>query len=145
MAWGSPASEGTAVRWMKRPTNRDRERGDGLVEFALIVPVLMVFLLAVFDFGRAAYAYSVVANAAREGARFGAVAPDNTAGIVAVVNGAAVALNLGRLSTSISHPTTTSVRVQVSYVFDLITPLMARVLGRSSLLLRSTATMYTGY
>ena len=105
----------------------------------------MVFLLAVFDFGRAAYAYSVVANAAREGARFGAVAPDNTAGIVAVVNGAAVALNLGRLSTSISHPTTTSVRVQVSYVFDLITPLMARVLGRSSLLLRSTATMYTGY
>ena len=46
-----------------------RPRGQSLVEFALLLPVLLVILLGTFDFGRAIYAYNAVSNAAREGGR----------------------------------------------------------------------------
>jgi Flp pilus assembly protein TadG len=40
-----------------------------LVEFALILPVLLLLLMGLFDFGRAIYAFNTISNAAREGAR----------------------------------------------------------------------------
>lgn len=58
--------------------NRSKERGQSLVELALILPVLMLVLVGIFDFGRAFYAYNALSNAAREGARYGTVHPENT-------------------------------------------------------------------
>ena len=59
-----------------RPTERQgsehRERGASLVEMALVMNLLFLFLVGVADFGRAFYTYITIANAAREGARFGA-------------------------------------------------------------------------
>jgi Flp pilus assembly protein TadG len=52
-----------------------REAGQSLVEAAVIVPILLLLLAAVIDFGRAFDAYIVLTNAAREGARFGSVKP----------------------------------------------------------------------
>ena len=46
-----------------------RRRGQALVEFALILPLLMLIMLATVDLGRAVYAYNSVANAAREAVR----------------------------------------------------------------------------
>lgn len=46
-----------------------RDRGQGLVEFALILPVLLLVLMGLFDFGRAIFAFNAISNAAREGAR----------------------------------------------------------------------------
>jgi len=46
-----------------------RRRGQALVEFALILPVLLVILLGTVDAGRLIFAYNAVANAAREGGR----------------------------------------------------------------------------
>jgi Flp pilus assembly protein TadG len=48
---------------------RSRGRGQNLVEFALILPVFLLLLVGIFDFGRAIYAYNTVNNAAREGGR----------------------------------------------------------------------------
>jgi Flp pilus assembly protein TadG len=48
---------------------RRRFRGQALVEFALILPVLLVILLGTFDAGRLIFAYNSVSNAAREGGR----------------------------------------------------------------------------
>jgi len=45
------------------------ERGQGLVEFALVFPVFVLLLLGIFDLGRAVYAYNTIGDAAREGAR----------------------------------------------------------------------------
>lgn len=50
-----------------------RERGEAIVEFALLAPVLFVLLFALVDFGRAFDASVVTTNAAREGARYGAL------------------------------------------------------------------------
>jgi hypothetical protein len=51
------------------------ERGQGLVEFALILPLLLVLMLGIIDFGRLFFIYSEVSNAVREAIRFSAVNP----------------------------------------------------------------------
>ncbi len=49
---------------------RDRERsGQSLVEMAMIAPILLLMLISVIDFGRAAYDYATLSAAVREGAR----------------------------------------------------------------------------
>ena len=52
-----------------------RERGQAMVEFALVLMVFLVLLMAVFDFGRAVYQNNGVAEAAREIARATSVHP----------------------------------------------------------------------
>ena len=47
--------------------------GQALAEFALVFPIAILILLAVFDVGRAVFAYNGLTNAAREGARLAAV------------------------------------------------------------------------
>jgi Flp pilus assembly protein TadG len=46
-----------------------RVRGQALVEFALIVPLLLLIVIGLFDLGRAVFAYNAISNAAREGGR----------------------------------------------------------------------------
>ena len=53
-----------------------RERGQSLVETAVVFPILLLLLAAVIDFGRAFDVYIVLTNAAREGARFGSANPE---------------------------------------------------------------------
>ncbi|HEX5039095.1 MAG TPA: TadE family protein [Candidatus Limnocylindria bacterium] len=44
-------------------------RGQSLVEFALILPVFVLLIVGILDFGRAVFAFNTLNNAAREGAR----------------------------------------------------------------------------
>ena len=50
-----------------------RTHGQGLVEFALVLPVFLLILLGLFDGARYVYMGSVVSQAAREGARLATV------------------------------------------------------------------------
>ena len=56
------------------------ERGSGLVELALVLPVVLVLTLAIVQFGVLGFAASAADNAARQGARIGSVAQVNPAG-----------------------------------------------------------------
>ena len=49
------------------------KRGQALVEFAFILPFLLVIIGGIVDFGLAFFVGQVIENAAREGARAGAV------------------------------------------------------------------------
>ena len=51
----------------------NRERGAAVVEFALVLPLLLMLVLGAIDWGWYFYAREVVTNAAREGARTGSV------------------------------------------------------------------------
>lgn len=53
-------------------------RGQALVEFALIAPVLVLLLVAAIDIGRGVFAYNSVTNAAREGVRLAIVNQEPT-------------------------------------------------------------------
>lgn len=46
-------------------------RGQDLVEFALVVPVLFLFVFGILDLGRVFHVLIAISNAAREGARYG--------------------------------------------------------------------------
>ena len=48
-------------------------RGQALVEFALILPIFLILLFGIIDFGRYVYTANSLNNAAREGARIGSV------------------------------------------------------------------------
>ena len=65
-------------RGRTRTTSARRSRGQALVEFALIIPVFLLLLVALFDLGRAVFAYNTLTNAAREGARIAIVNQDTT-------------------------------------------------------------------
>jgi len=47
--------------------------GQGLMEFALVLPLIMFIVTGAVDMGRAVFAYNTLANAARHGARVAAV------------------------------------------------------------------------
>lgn len=51
-----------------------REAGAELVEFALVLPLLLLVIMGIFDFGFLFRDYGVITNAAREGARIGVLA-----------------------------------------------------------------------
>lgn len=47
-----------------------RQRGLAAVEFAIVVPVLLLLMLAVAEFGRALYQYNTLSKAVRDSARY---------------------------------------------------------------------------
>ena len=55
---------------------RATRRGQSLVEFALVSPLLVMLVFGIVDFGRAIYYENAITNAAREGSRV-AILPDN--------------------------------------------------------------------
>ena len=67
------------VRRRLRPVAalRGDTRGQALVEFALILPLFLLLVMAVWQFGRAWQVYQTLTDAAREGARTAVVANPN--------------------------------------------------------------------
>ena len=62
---------GRGVR--RRPRARRGQRGQSLVEFAFVLPIIVLLIAAFIEIGRAVFAYNTIANAARQGARVAAV------------------------------------------------------------------------
>ena len=63
-------------------TNRSRvlrdTRGQALVEFALLLPLVMLILIGIVEFGRAWQAKQTLTDVAREGARLSVIGDPNT-------------------------------------------------------------------
>jgi Flp pilus assembly protein TadG len=54
------------------------QRGVAIVEFALVLPVLLVLTFTVIEFGRALYQYNTLTKAVRDGARYLSMQMPNT-------------------------------------------------------------------
>jgi hypothetical protein len=52
-----------------------RQRGQDMVEFVLILPILLAATFAVVDFGVVFFSFGTLTNAVREGARVGIIRP----------------------------------------------------------------------
>lgn len=112
------------------------ERGQELVEFALVLILFLVVLMVIFDMGRAVYYYSAIHNAAREGARHG-ITDQNVGDIQAFAQNVAVGLDIDPV-VGITEDTVT---VSIDYVFVPITPVLSLFAGENSITLHSQATM----
>jgi Flp pilus assembly protein TadG len=119
------------------PGIHSKKPGQSLVEFALMLPILLVLVLMIFDFGRAIYYYSALHNAAREGARYGAVHPDDNAGMKSAaidyaigfgLTPADICADLGPTQPvgGFNNPT---VQVIVTMCFTPVTPLLSNFLS----------------
>ena len=102
-----------------------REDGQSLVEFALVVPIFLLVLFSIVDFGMAFHAWITVTNSAREGARVGAVRATSPQ-IEQRVRDTAESLDQANLTVSVTNAEGApggSVVVDVSYDYSLMTPL----------------------
>lgn len=116
---------------MKRPpasSRKAQDRGSVAVEFALVLPALLLILFGIIDFGRALNAQISLTGAAREGARLVALGYPNAA-VQARVVAAAPSLSGVTVTVAASCPPgagpTANAQVDVSYSFSFITPIGA--------------------
>jgi hypothetical protein len=63
---------------MKVFKKNKRTRGQGTVEFALALPILLLIVFGMIEFGRMLFVYIVINSAAREAARYGITVGDGT-------------------------------------------------------------------
>lgn len=115
---------------------RKTEGGQALVEMALVLPILLLLVFGIVEFGRILNAKLIVSNASREGARYAAVS-----GIIAtdtqitdVVNNSAPSLDGTQLTVNISPIQSlrirgTAVAVQVYYPVNIIAPVISVFTG----------------
>lgn len=69
--------------------SQDSERGAAAVEFAILLPLLLLLVLGTIEFGRVYNAQITLTNAAREGVRVMAIANDPTSAKTTAKNAAA--------------------------------------------------------
>ena len=99
----------------------DRKRGAVAIEFALLVPVLLMVVLGAIDFGWFFFCQLSVSNAAREGARAGTTVPNGDgAKAQTVAQAYLTSAGLGAQPTAFlvnvgAAPTTVSVEVTMTY------------------------------
>jgi hypothetical protein len=117
-------------------------QGQSMVEFALILPLFVLFMVGIFELGRAFFAFIAISNAAREGARVVTFWPGKTtipnittavnteigsSPMVKVGNIASIVIGCGTPITVVTTddglkacPSEQPIRVIVIYRFDLI-------------------------
>ncbi len=102
-----------------------REAGQTLVEFALILPIMLLLIFALVDFGRGFYTWLILTNGAREGARVGATQQEYNA-IVTRIQEATGTLDQNRLTitlTNVQGPRGEPIEVDLEYDFEFVTPI----------------------
>jgi len=123
------------LKLIRRRTEKGQrgEKGQALVEFALLVPIFLILLFAIVDFGMGFHSWITVTNSAREGARLGAV-QGTTLQIETRVRDTATLINEDtNMTVTVTNAADNggdpgeSVVVQVDYDYDLITPLASLV------------------
>ena len=108
--------------WRRHRTARALlgERGAAAVEFALVVPLLLVLLFGIIEFGKTMHAQSTLSAATREGARTMALT-NNVSAARTAVQAADGPLDLGAASITVSPTSCTGagptqqVTVTISY------------------------------
>jgi Flp pilus assembly protein TadG len=122
------------------------DRGQDIVEYALVLPLLMLLLLGIVEFGLAIWRYDTVSNAGREVARCGIIYANVSAtnGIETCIDTAIAHWGLGLGLTQDDFQVTITddeIRVQVDYEHQPITGL---VIG-AALPMRTVTTMQNEY
>jgi Flp pilus assembly protein TadG len=118
---------------------RRKFRGQSLVEFAFVLPILLMILMILFDFGRAVLAYNTVSEAARNGARVSivnqipadicSVAASRAIAIAIPTTCAATPAAIGIFVTSSCAQINCVETVKATYRFNPITPIIGNIIG----------------
>lgn len=115
------------MKWLKK-----REEGQSLVEFALVLPILLILLLTIVEFGQIFFSYLVIQNASRDGARYGSVMTTDIE-IEQIILQKTESLDQSNLTITISPAPNLRVRgnqvsVLINYQVVLFTPIWKDIL-----------------
>ncbi len=125
--------------WTKR-AGRSAESGNALIEFAFVLPLLLLVVFGITEFGRALMTVNVLTAAAREGARVAAVGGDSTAvvtRIMEVLDAARITPAVGGI-TVIGPGANRAITVKVESEFEVLS---AKILPMQGTILLSGTTV----
>ncbi|MFP3854799.1 MAG: TadE/TadG family type IV pilus assembly protein [Anaerolineales bacterium] len=66
---------------MDTNNHSDGRRGQAMVEFMLVLPVLLLMIMGIIEFGRIFATYAMISSASREASRYGASVGENGSGV----------------------------------------------------------------
>jgi Flp pilus assembly protein TadG len=144
------------MKWRQAANDR-RDRGSVAVEFALLLPVLLLLVFGIIDFGRAINDQITLTQAAREGVRLASLGYSPAAVNTRTESAAAPTLTLTSANITVTPATSPACApgagngvdavVKLTYTFTFITPVgaFAAMFGTASfgstLSLSATGTM----
>jgi Flp pilus assembly protein TadG len=124
--------------------NHDREKGQSLVEFALVVWILLFLVIGIAEFGRAWMTRNILVGAAREAVRIAAVTGDQAAAVARaeeILSSAAIAgANVSTLDDGVAYGTYS---VTVTYNFPVV--IAGFIPGLDGITLATTTSMRKEY
>ena len=116
-----------------------REDGQAMVEFALILPIFLLILCGIIDFGWLFYNQLSLNNACREGARYAVVNTAENADTLAIINHienttttvfANDGIDISVTYSSPGDPTSGDIEVSMEAEISFFTPVLSTILGK---------------
>lgn len=114
------------INWL-----RNENKGQSMVETALVLPIIVLILMGIIDFGFLFNNYLIIDNASREGARTAVIGSTDSV-ITTTVSNMTSSLVSAKLKTTInpsgaSRTKGSQVTVTVEYDYSLITPVIGAI------------------
>lgn len=117
-------------------------RAQATVELALALPILLLLVFGIVEFGRIYGNYTVLQSAAREGVRIAATGGDDSS-VRSRVNDAAIGLDTASLQVDIKRDTVARlVTVKLGYPVQLLTGWIGDIVGHTVQLQASAVMAY---
>lgn len=123
----------------RKPKKDKREDGQAMVEFALILPIFLLILCGIIDFGWLFYNQLSLNNACREGARYAVVNTAEDASTQAIINHienstttvfANDGVDIEIIYTAPNDPTSGDIKVTLEAEISFFTPVLSTVMGK---------------
>lgn len=140
---------------------KQHEKGQSLVELAVSLPVILLILLGTFDFGMALFSFSILRDAAQEGALYASFNPGNKVQIenrarnilprqegevfsspVDLRNKDTVAVEIkvkGKACQGVTKGIANYVEVRVTYNYPIVMPFTGDIVGSDTIKLTGSA------
>lgn len=141
----------------------NHEKGQSLVELAISLPVILLILLGTIDFGMAIFSYSIIRDAAQEGALYASFNPSKTEEIenrarnilprsedeaifsspLDLRDTSKVTVDIeaiGNDCQGVTRGAANSVRVNVIYQYRILMPIVGSIIGTDTITITGSAT-----
>ena len=111
---------GTSAKWAASGRTFARRSATACVEFAVVLPILLIFVLGVLEVGRFIQVYEILNAAAREGARQASTGQMTNAQVIAAVTGCVKAAGLptAQLTVTVADLTNPGIDVSQATILD---------------------------
>lgn len=129
----------------KRKKSAKLETGQSLVEFAIMLPILLLVVMGIIEFGFIMNSYLTLQNAAREGARAGALGSSNSA-VESIIKTGSTGLIQDSITVTVipedgSRHTGKMLTVKVTYKYNLNVPIINNIFADKTIPLQAEVSM----